>query len=418
MVKQISKYLFCVMIIVSLAGCSKKNVKDGEVTLRIGVWAGAPASMKLLDNQIAIFTKKYPKIKVSKLVAVGNFNEWLQLNMASGTAPDISFIGSTLAKDFISYDAFMPLNDIFTQEEFKEFYSTLLDGFTAKGKVYGIPKDFNTLVMYYNKDMFKAAGIDHPPRTWKELESTLEKLKKAGKEGKLGKNFMYPMSTLMQWNRINPFIIQNGGTTYANNKLQFDTDAAAEAIDFFFSLVKKGYIMGPKKMGNPSLGTVLGYKNTAIIYSGGWQIPYLTEAVPNFNYGIAVLPKHKKRGSMLYTVAYAMLSKTKHPKEAALLLKSMVGTESEKLTAKSGLAVPSRIKVAEYFSKNYFPRKALATQAPYSVVFSWGLGFQRIETELDNLIERMYINYTLGDKSMKAKPLLDRAMNSLKYAAY
>ena len=408
--------IFSVLSII-LSGCGKAVNKDGKIILNLGMWSSSPPANRLVKNQIAAFEKKYPKIKVAQQISVGgNYNEWLQINVAGGTGPNISFINSMIVQDYIGFGALKPLTKYFNKEELKAYFPNLLKGFKADGVVYGIPKDFNTLVMYYNKDMFKAAGIPHPPRTWKEFDETLEKLQTEGKQGKLGKNFMFPMSTLMQWNRFNPFILQNGGRTYKDGKLLFNSPEACEALDYFMSLVKKGYIVVPTRMGNPSLGEVLGSKRTAIIFSGGWQVPYLREAAPNLNYGMAELPKHKKKGSMLYTVCYSILNASKHTEEAAELLKFMTGPIAEKMTAETGQAVPSRIEQSKIFMKKYPDKKALVTSADFSVVYSWGKGSARIDSELNYVLLQMYINYTQGNKTLKAKPLLDAKMKSLKYA--
>jgi len=411
-------YLAIISILtITILGCGKAVKKSGKITLDLGMWSSSPPANKLVQDQIDAFEKKYPKIKVIKQISVGgNFNEWLQINVAGGTAPNISFINSMIVQDYIGFGALKPLTKYYTKEELKAYYPNLLKGFKANGIVYGIPKDFNTLVMYYNKDMFEAAGIPHPPRTWKELEETLEKLQTAGKQGKLGKNFKFPMSTLMQWNRFNPFVLQNGGRTYKDGKLLFNSPEACEALDWFMSLVKKGYIVVPTRMGNQSLGAVLGSGFTAIMFSGGWQVPYLRQAAPNLNYGMAELPMNKKKGSMLYTVCYSILNVADYPEESAKLLKFMTGPEAEKLTAKAGQAIPSRIEESKLFMKLYPEQKALATSANFSVVYCWGKGSHRIDKELNYVLLEMYINYTQGDKSLKAKPLLDAKMQSLKYA--
>ena len=419
MVKLLNR-LILLSLIILLIGCGKnsKNAKDKQIELYLGISSSSPEETNLLDNQIAAFEKENPNIKVVKQIAIGNFNEWLQINVAAGTAPDLTYINSDIAKDYISYGVFKNLNDYFTQEELADFYPSLLSGFSVDDKLYGIPKDFNTLVMYYNKDMFKAAGIKGPPKTWKELSTTLDKLKKAGQKGKLGEDFLYPMSSQIEWNRLAPFIYQNGGNTYENNKLVFDSKAAAEALDFFFSLVKKNYVVQPIRMGNKSNGTVFGQRKTAIIYTGGWQIPYLKVAAPNLNYGIARLPGNIRNGSILYTVAYAVLEKSKHPDETVKLLKFLTGVQAEKMTAKVGLAVPSRISVRTYFEDLYPNMTALATQADYSFVFNWGISSDRVNSALNKVVSKMYIDYTFNNKEPKAQKLLNETANTLKYVTY
>lgn len=55
------------------------------------------------------------------------------------------------------------------------YESSLLQPFIYKGKVYGLPKDYNTLVLFYNKEMFKQAGLTQPPKTWQDLKEYAKK---------------------------------------------------------------------------------------------------------------------------------------------------------------------------------------------------------------------------------------------------
>jgi len=240
--------LTMIFIVLLLFGCSKNEAtSNGKVVLKLGIWGSSPEETKLMDRQIELFEKLNPDITVRKEIAVGDMNEWLQLNVAAGTAPDVCYVDVMLAKDYINYNAFKQLNDYYSPEDLKEYFPSLLEGFTVDGKVYGIPKDFNTIVMYYNKDMFKTAGIETIPQNWKELDSTCKKLQTAGKQGKLGKDFKYPMSFVMEWNRVAPFVLQNGGHTYKDGKLSINSKEVAGGVDFVFDLMKKEYLAEQNK---------------------------------------------------------------------------------------------------------------------------------------------------------------------------
>jgi multiple sugar transport system substrate-binding protein len=408
--------LALVFTLLLVLGCSNKNKENNKVTVKLAVGSSSPEETKLLDSLIALFEKENPKIRIKKQVVVGDYNEWLQISVAAGTAPDVTCVDVYLAKDYINYNAFLCLNKYFTKDELNAYYQNLLEGFTIDEKVYGIPKDFNTLVMFYNKDMFNAAGISSPPKTWNELDITLRKLKKAGKEGKLGKNFKYPMTINFEWNRVNPFIVQNGGATYENGKLIFNSQQSENAVDYVFSLMKNGYLAGPKEMGNPSSGANFGEGKTAIIYSGGWDILYLKEAAPNLNYGVAELPGNIKKGTTLYCIAYSILSKSEHPEEAVKLIKFLTGKQAEKMIADSGLAVPSRIDIAKYYTDKYPYLKPLAESAKFGTVFNWGKNCAIKNKELNDMLTVFYVDYTVGKKSLKAKPLLDSLLKKLSFS--
>jgi multiple sugar transport system substrate-binding protein len=175
-------------------------------------------------------------------------------------------------------------------------------------------------------------------------------------------------------------------------------------------------LAGPKEMGNPSSGAVFGEGKTAIIYSGGWDILYLKEAAPNLNYGVAELPDNIRKGTTLYCIAYSILSKSKHPEEAVKLIKFLTGKQAEKMIADSGLAVPSRIDIAKYYTDKYPNFKPLAESAKFGTVFNWGKNCAIKNKELNDMLTVFYVDYTVGQKSLKAKALLNSLVKKLSFS--
>lgn len=386
--------ILMLLVVIIFFGCEKEN-KNQKINLSVAIWGSSPEETALVDRQIALFEKKYPDIKVTKEVVTGDYNQALQTNIAARIEADVFYIDSAVAPMYIDKQAILPLDEYLDKEDLKDFNSNLLEGFSQNGKVYGLPKDFNPLILAYNKDMFEEAGIEKVPVNWKEWSVAFEKLKGAGENGKLGKNFMYPMSSVSNGERLATFILQNGGDVYDNekNEVTFNSDEAVEGLKYFYNLVKENYVREPRAMGEGWNGDAFAREKVAMVIEGGWLVPYLSSAAPNLNYELAKLPKGEKEATMLFTVCYSMGRNTKYPKEAAEFIKYMTSIESQMLMVETGLGLPTRKSLNDKFIEIHPTKKAMIEMAEFGRPFNFGKTGLKVAQQLGKANEIIYIDY-------------------------
>lgn len=149
--------------------------KDETVIVRLGCWGSSPAETQLLDDQIQAFQNANPNIVIKKEVITGDYLQAIQAKIASQTDPDVYYLDVSLASNFISKGVILPLDEYLDKEDLKDFQPNLLTGYQKDGKTYGLPKDYNTLALFYNEDMLKAANVQ-VPTTWAELQDAAKKL--------------------------------------------------------------------------------------------------------------------------------------------------------------------------------------------------------------------------------------------------
>ncbi len=402
------KNIFMLFIAMIFLGCGK-NEKDQKINLSVAVWGSSPEETALVDRQIALFEKKYPNIKVTKEVVTGDYNQALQTNIAARIEADVFYIDSAVAPMYIDKKAILPLDEYLDKEDLKDFNSNLLEGFSQDGKVYGLPKDFNPLILAYNKNMFQEAGIEKVPVTWEEWSVAFEKLKEAGESGKLGKNFMYPMSSVSNGERLATFILQNGGDVYDNekNEVTFNLDEAVEGLKYFYNLVKENYVREPRAMGEGWNGDAFAREKVAMVIEGGWLVPYLSSAAPNLDYELAKLPKGKKEATMLFTVCYSMGRNTKHPKEAAEFIKYMTSAEPQMLMVETGLGLPTRKSLNDKFIEVHPTKKAMIEMAEFGRPFNFGKTGLKVAQQLGKANEIIYIDYVNGKYNIDVQEILN-----------
>lgn len=315
------------------------------VDLKVGIWSSSPAEKQLVQNQINAFEKQNPNIHVSIQVITGNYLQVLQPMLASKTAPDIFYVDSSYAPQLESAGVLAPLDSYISKDNINtgDFSSSLLKAFQWQGKTYGLPKDFNTLALEYNKDLLAKAGISAPPKTWDEFQTDAQKLLAKG---------IAPLCFPIDVARYYPFIKDFGGSYYdaSSDKATFTDSSNTKGLQYVMNMFQKKYFQTPKDLGGDWAGTPFAQGKVAMAAEGAWLIPSMKQTAPDVKYGISDLPSANGNDfNMVYTVSYSMSASTKHPDQAAQLLFYLTGKDAEKMTAESGLAIPSRTSEQSVF---------------------------------------------------------------------
>jgi multiple sugar transport system substrate-binding protein len=338
------------------------------VNLKLGMWSSSPAEKQLVENQLKAFEQQNPNIKVDIQVVTGDYLQALQPMLASHTAPDIFYVDSSYAPTLESSGVLMPLDDYIQKYnvDLSDFAPSLLKAFQWQGKTYGLPKDFNTMAIEYNKDLLSKAGISEPPKTWEEFEKDAQKLKAKG---------ITPLSMPIDVARYYPFVVDFGGSYYdeSSDKATFTNSANVPGLKFFMDNVINKNIVTPKDLGADWAGPPFAQGKVAMAAEGAWIVPFLKDTAPNLNYGVAPFPSANGNDkNMVFTVCYAMAKATAHPDEAAKLLFFMTGKEAQKMTAESGLAIPARTSQQDVFLSKYPNYKAFVDGVKNAIPYQFG----------------------------------------------
>jgi multiple sugar transport system substrate-binding protein len=200
---------------------------------------GRDATLEMIDA----FQKAHPNIKVeTKATDSTKIMASVQAGLAAGSPPDLA---QMLLREWdvaVENLAARPLDDIVPPEELKAH----LAGMHPKavklgergGKLYGLPYVFSTPTLFYNADIFKAAGLDpeRPPRTWADVKAQALQIKE-----KTGKSGVYIACVYNDW-CAQAVLLSNGGRimTEDRSKVTFADPAAVEALKMWQELVALG----------------------------------------------------------------------------------------------------------------------------------------------------------------------------------
>jgi len=371
------------------------EVPGEKIVVRLSGWASSPAETALLESLLYKFSVENPDIVVKYEPITGDYKQALLTSFASGTEPDVFYMDIFWWQELAKNEVLLPLDDLMagagTKKE--DFIPALIDAFTFDGKVYGIPKDFNTLGLFYNKDLFTAAGVDEPTDdwTWDDLKAAAKKLTDTSNKDKP----VYGMGVPADPGRFPIFAFQAGGNIMNADFSDTELDSAktVEGAKFYTSFKADGSGALPSDVGEGWQGTVFGKGQFAMVYEGGWLIPYLRDQFPNTKYGVVLPPAGPGgEGNLIFTVAWGVSANTKNAEAAYKVVDFLTNQASQDQVLNSGFALPSRsaLQDSEYLKNNAAAsaifRGSLAGARP----FFWGAVGSDVNDQMGKALERVY----------------------------
>jgi sn-glycerol 3-phosphate transport system substrate-binding protein len=263
------------------------------------------AIAKTIDGFAQGFMRENPGIKVTPIYA-GTYQETIVKALTahkSGTPPVTSVVLSTDMFTLIDEDAVVPFDNFVKTAEDKAwmggfFKAFMLNSQTA-GKTWGIPFQRSTVVMYWNKELFKEAGLDpnKPPASWAELRDAATKLTKKDASGNVTQwGVQIPSSGFPYWlfqtlSTTNDAILANETGT----QVKFDDPKVIEALQYWVDLGKAG-IHPPGVVEWGTTPKDFFERKAAIIFTTTGNLTNVKNNA-KFDFGVAMIPGNKRRGS-------------------------------------------------------------------------------------------------------------------------
>ncbi|HAJ33221.1 MAG TPA: ABC transporter substrate-binding protein [Candidatus Atribacteria bacterium] len=332
-------------------------VSMAETEIRIVGWGGTDQSIvEELINKFVV-----PELAVKGITAVyepivDDFQKNLINSLSAGTAGDLFYMDIFWAEYIIKAGQVEPLDDYLAKSTIiskDDIIPSLLDGFSFDGKVYGIPKDFNSLALVYNKDLFDIAYIQYPNEndTWDDLENKLAKVVEAF-DGEVTGLALAP-----EFARFGAFAYAAGWEPFVDGKTNLMDPAFLEAFNWYTGLKEKGLGVMPADIGQGWGGGALSTEKVAAALEGAWILGFLRDNAPNLKYGATLLPKNPgtgQSGNFIYTVAWGINANSKNKDAAFKVMEALTSPAAQQWVLERGLAIPSRKALVDnpYFKKD------------------------------------------------------------------
>jgi sn-glycerol 3-phosphate transport system substrate-binding protein len=265
---------------------------------------------KLMTEMVNEFNSSHPGIRVEPVFA-GNYVETMAKAMTAvlgGTPPDVAVLDTPELFSLLDRNAIIPLDDFVAQAGGKawldDFYQTLLLNNQANGHVYSIPWQRSTPIFYYNKDMFRKAGLDPSaaPKNWTELVEYAQKLTIRDSSGNVTQwGVEAPVADTSPW-VFQGFLIEAGAKYFdtKNGKwVKFNSPEAVRALQFILDLQNKHKVHPPGPSSPAFWGQVpqdFIQQKVAMIYTSTGNMTFIRTNA-KFDWNAGFMPADKQYGA-------------------------------------------------------------------------------------------------------------------------
>lgn len=311
------------------------------VNLRMAYWGG-PAEKANMESTVNKFMEAYPNIRVELMHIPNDFQTKMQTMIASGTEPDLAY-GNTMSYSWAKADKLWNVYEFIEQDP--TYDKDKLFDFAwyewEAGKSFGgfIANGFQTIM--YNKEIFDRYGVEYPPTsaenawTWDEMVDVAKSLT-IDTRGRNAHDPEFDPTRIQQYGLRFPYwwagwltmVRSNGGDilTEDGQAFGFTQPEAIEALQKLADLIHVHHVTPDFSAQLPNTAASLQSGIVAMAIDGTWSMADLA-TIPNFQWGVGVLPKMKELKYIITSGTLVIAKSTEHPQEAWELYKWIMDPE-------------------------------------------------------------------------------------------
>lgn len=373
---------------------------DLQFFFPVAVGGKAADTIQALTDE---YVAAHPDVTIDAVYA-GSYQDTITKTLTAvrgGTPPQLSVILSVDMFTLIEEDAIIPFDGLVKSDADKawltSFYPAFMDNSMTGGKTYGIPFQRSTPVLYWNKEAFKAAGLDPdtPPKTWEEQVEFGKKLTKRDANGNVTQwGVRIPSSGFPYWlfqglTTQNDVILANDD----GNKTNFDDPKVAEALQYLVDLSGEYGVMQPGIIEWGATPKAFFEGQTAMMWTTTGNLTNVRDNAP-FDFGVGMLPANKRPGAPTGGGNFYIFKDSSEEQKAASFefIKWITAPEqAAKWTIATGYVAPRPDAWETPAMKKYvadFPQALVARdQLEYAVAELSTYQNQRITTILNDALE-------------------------------
>jgi multiple sugar transport system substrate-binding protein len=335
--------------------CTPSAGTAGQARIRVLV-SGEPRELEAFRDVAEAFHARHPTTDVT-LIETADRDELLarlSTSIAGGAAPDLVLINYRYFAQFASRGVFEPLNMRLASSariELADYYRVALDAFLLGDEQMCLPQNISSLVVYYNRDLLREAGLDDPVDgwTWSDMVEMAGRL--TADVDADGVPDRYGLGVDPEMIRLAPFVWSNGGEIVDDLEhptgLELDQPAARQAMQLFFDLRRLyGVVPGEEELESEDNESRFLNGRTAMLLESRKVVPSL-RTITAFDWDVVSLPVLREPATILHSDGYCMMEASTEKDAAWDYLEFAVGPAGQRITATTGRTVPSMRDVAE-----------------------------------------------------------------------
>jgi multiple sugar transport system substrate-binding protein len=292
---------------------------------------GSPVERAAVEQMVAAFNAEHPHIRVRAEHVPANYTERISTMVAAGNPPDVAYLGSPQAWPWFEEGVVMDLTEYFEADP--EVAERLEETFyrTSDGRTMGTSTAAETVILYYRRDLFDAAGLDYPPSiaeeawTWDEFVEVAKRLTRdANGNDATSPDFnpnrieTYGIVFPQWWASWLPLIWSNNGRL-ANDEgteLLLNQPEAVEVLQQMQDLIYVHHVAPTPAEAEamPAASAMMQAGRVAMEISGHWNV--LDYSQLPMDWSVGVLPHFERPVTVLLGAGTVIFSATEHPDEA------------------------------------------------------------------------------------------------------
>lgn len=268
-----------------------------------------------------------------KLQTASNLDQELSQGFAAGDPADLFYLSTDQASGYAANGSLKAYGDQLSNKD--DFYPSLVENFTVDGTFYCAPKDFSTLSLIINTQMWTDAGLTDAdlPKTWDDLSAVAQKLTTADHVG---------LAFGAEYQRVGVFMAQAGGGLVDDGTVIADDAANVEALDYVKSHLVDGTFAYAKDVGAGWGGEALGKQSAAMVIEGNWITGALSNDYSSLEYTVAELPEGAGgKGTLQFTNCWGMAADSPNQQAALELVEYLTSADSQLAFSKAFGPMPS-----------------------------------------------------------------------------
>ena len=387
-----------------------------KVSITWGYW-GDPSEVAQNKEVAAAFQQKNPDITVEHMTAPwGDYFTKLQTQFAGNTAPDVMFI--TYLSTYAPMGVLAEITPLCQQNGFdlSKYPKGAIDSFTYGGKLYGVPRDNDTKVLFYNKKLFDDAQIPYPQQGWttEQLADTAKKLTKNTADGNKQYGLLFDPSNWFLW------VFMNQGKYFDNDenpaKVMLDDQNTVDAIQFMGDLINRYKVTPSYDLLNDGTKRQQLFINNqaAMLIDNHAQIPTFL-ASKDVQWDVAYLPVFagKPMANVGGGAGYTINSKTRNV-DASWKLWQFLNTDGIKMYMAGGTMVPVNADLLNSpdFVNQPYNAKVFVDETNAGVTFPNNPFWWNVYSTANPFLEKVWVGSATAKDSIKqALPELQKELS-------
>jgi multiple sugar transport system substrate-binding protein len=333
--------------------CEDGGTENAPGTVVVMLPSDNPGDIELRRTQAEAFMRDNPDIQVRvQVIPSEGYNERVFTSIGGGNAPDIFNSGDVVIPSIVQRNVAQDLNTLIEQENYDltEFYPEVIEGLTFQDQLVGLTDNWDTQVMYYNRDLFERAGVPEPTAdwTWDDVVSAAEQIT-TGSGGSKTYGLLYETWFAPLHDQVYSF----GGEVFSEDgtSCELDQPESVAALQSIVDVMQAGLAPQPQvfeQEGQDPFSIFAAGRAGMWIGSGRWSA-FDLQGVEELDWAIAPRPNgpNTPRSNFFHLAMYAITSQSNDAESSWEFLKYMVSEEGVEAAFESMQGIPARQSLAE-----------------------------------------------------------------------